>query len=196
MSERPLEPFCGTVVEKGDQMTKAFQIEEATISDVHAAYQSRTLTAKELVAAYLERIEKIDKSGPTLNSIISVNPKALDAATALDTEYARSGKLAGPLHGIPVVVKDQVETKDVMTTFGSIAEDGYIPQDDASAIKKLKSAGAVILAKTACPTLRRLGLLFALRVAKPKIRMSLRAILVDPAAVLQPPFQQTLVWSE
>jgi len=151
MSERPLEPFCGTVVEKGDQMTKAFQIEEATISDVHAAYQSRTLTAKELVAAYLERIEKIDKSGPTLNSIISVNPKALDAATALDTEYARSGKLAGPLHGIPVVVKDQVETKDVMTTFGSIAEDGYIPQDDAFAIKKLKSAGAIILAKTAMP---------------------------------------------
>ena len=93
-------------------MTKTFQIEEATISDVHAAYQSRTLTAKELVSAYLERIEKIDKSGPNINSIISVNPKALDAATALDAEYGRTGKLVGPLHGVPVVVKDRMETKD------------------------------------------------------------------------------------
>jgi amidase len=132
-------------------MTKTFQIEEATISDVHVAYESRALTAKELVTAYLERIHQIDKSGPNLNSIISVNPKALDAATVLDAEYARTGKLAGPLHGIPVVVKDQVETKDVMTTFGSIAEDGYMPQEDATAIRKLKAAGAIILAKTALP---------------------------------------------
>src|ERR1700730_13751848 len=119
-------------------MTKPFQIEEATIGDVHAAYASHALTVKELVSAYLDRIEKIDKSGPKLNSIISVNPKALEAATALDTEYARTGKLVGPLHGVPVVVKDQVETKDVMTTFGSIAQDGYMPQDDATAVKKLK----------------------------------------------------------
>jgi amidase len=132
-------------------MTKPFQIEEATIGDVHAAYASHALTVKELVSAYLDRIEKIDKSGPKLNSIISVNPKALEAATALDTEYARTGKLVGPLHGVPVVVKDQVETKDVMTTFGSIAQDGYMPKDDATAIKKLKAAGAVILAKTAMP---------------------------------------------
>src|ERR1700720_3552009 len=126
-------------------MTKPFQIEEATIGGVHAAYRSGGLTAKSLVAMYLDRIDKIDKFGPQLNSIISVNPKALDA------EYARTGKLPGPLHGVPVVVKDQVETKDVMTTFGSIAEDGYLPRDDATAIKKLKSAGAVILAKTAMP---------------------------------------------
>jgi amidase len=132
-------------------MTKTFQIEEATIGDVHAAYKSRSLNAKELVAAYLERIEKIDKAGPKLNSIISVNSKALDAATALDEEFARTGKFVGPLHGVPVVVKDQVETKDVMTTFGSIAEDGYIPLDDATVIKKLKAAGAVILAKTVLP---------------------------------------------
>jgi amidase len=132
-------------------MTKTFQIEETTIADVRAAYESRALTAKELVTAYLERIDKIDKSGPSLNSIISVNPRALEAAAALDTEFQRTGKLAGPLHGVPVVVKDQVETKDVMTTFGSIAEDGYMPQDDATAIKKLKAAGAIILAKTTLP---------------------------------------------
>jgi amidase len=132
-------------------MTKPFQIEEATIGGVHAAYRSGGLTAKSLVAMYLDRIDKIDKFGPQLNSIISVNPKALEAAAALDAEYARTGKLTGPLHGVPVVVKDQVETKDVMTTFGSISEDGYLPRDDATVIKKLKAAGAVILAKTAMP---------------------------------------------
>jgi amidase len=128
-----------------------FVIEEATIGDVHAAYSSGELTAKALVAAYLDRIEKIDKSGPTLNSIISINPKALEAAEALDAEFARTKKLTGPLHGIPIVVKDQVETKDVMTTFGSLALDGYMPRDDATVIKKLKAAGAIILAKTAMP---------------------------------------------
>jgi amidase len=128
-----------------------FVIEESTIGDVHSAYASGELTAKALVAAYLDRIEKIDKSGPTLNSIISVNPKALAAAEALDAEFATTKKITGPLHGIPIVVKDQVETKDVMTTFGSIALDGYMPRDDATVIRKLKAAGAIILAKTAMP---------------------------------------------
>jgi amidase len=128
-----------------------FQIEEATIDEIHDAFKSLTLTAQGLVSAYLERIEKIDKSGPSINSVISVNPKALEAAKALDDDFAKTGKLSGPLHGIPVVVKDQVETKDVMTTFGSAAQKGYIPKDDATAIKKLKAAGAVILAKTAMP---------------------------------------------
>jgi hypothetical protein len=132
-------------------MTTKFQIEETTIDGIHTAYKSHALTAEVLVAGYLERIEKIDKSGPKINSIISVNPQALSAAKALDAEYAKSGKLAGPLHGIPVVVKDQVETKDVMTTFGSAAQNGYIPKDDATVIKKMKAAGAIILAKTAMP---------------------------------------------
>jgi amidase len=132
-------------------MTSKFQIEEATIGDIHAAYKSKALTVESLIAGYLDRIEKIDKSGPTINSIISVNPKALDAAKELDAEYAKSAKFRGPLHGIAIVVKDQVETKDVMTTFGSAAQDGYIPKNDATAIKKLKAAGAVILAKTAMP---------------------------------------------
>jgi Asp-tRNA(Asn)/Glu-tRNA(Gln) amidotransferase A subunit family amidase len=132
-------------------MTSNFQIEETTIGDIHAAYQAHTLTAEALVAAYIDRINKIDKSGPTINSIISVNPKALDAAKELDAEFAKTGKFRGPLHGIPIVVKDQVETKDVMTTFGSAAQNGYVPEDDATAIKKLKAAGAIILAKTAMP---------------------------------------------
>jgi Asp-tRNA(Asn)/Glu-tRNA(Gln) amidotransferase A subunit family amidase len=128
-----------------------FSIEEATISGIHAAYESGALTAKALVAAYLDRIAKIDKSGPTINSVISINPKALEAAEAVDAEFARTNKLVGPLHGIPVAVKDQVETKDVMTTFGSLALDGYMPKDDATAIKKLKAVGAIILSKTAMP---------------------------------------------
>lgn len=129
----------------------SFAIEEATIDGAHAAMAAGTLTATALVQMYLDRIDAIDKSGPTLNAIISVNPKALEAAAELDAEFASTGAFRGPLHGIPVVVKDQVETKDVMTTFGSIAQDGYMPADDATAIKKLKAAGAIILAKTAMP---------------------------------------------
>jgi amidase len=128
-----------------------FMIEEATISDMQDALKSGALTSKALVEGYLERIQTIDKSGPTLNAIITINPKAIEEAEKLDAEFAASKTFKGPLHGVPVVVKDQVETKDMMTTFGSIAQDGYMPTDDATAIKKLKRAGAIILAKTAMP---------------------------------------------
>ncbi len=128
-----------------------FTLEEATIDEVHAAFKSGALTAKALVTDYLERIEAVDKSGPALNSIINISPIALEEAEALDAEYKNSGKFRGPLHGIPIVVKDQVETKDIVTTFGSIAQDGYRPKEDATIIKKLKIAGAIVLAKTALP---------------------------------------------
>lgn len=134
-----------------DTNATKFDVVETTIDDIHSAYKSGALTARALVQLFLDRIEVIDRSGPKLNSVISVNPKALAAAEELDAEYARTGKFRGPMHGIPIVVKDQVETKDVMTTFGSIAQDGYMPADDATAIKKLKAAGAIILAKTAMP---------------------------------------------
>jgi amidase len=128
-----------------------FQIEEATIDQIHAAYAAGTLTVEELVSAYIERIDKIDKSGPTINSVISVNPNALKEAQALDEEYKRTKKFKGPLHGIPIAVKDQCETKDITTTFGSIAQKGYMPAEDATVITKLKAAGAIILSKTAMP---------------------------------------------
>jgi len=149
-------------------MTTQFNIEETTIGDVHAAYAAGTLTAKALVTAYFERIESIDKSGPTLNAVISVNSKALEVAEALDAEYARTGAFKGPLHGIPIVVKDQVETKDVMTTFGSAAQDGYMPADDATAIKKLKAAGAILLAKTAMPDFATSWFAFCSRIGETK----------------------------
>lgn len=129
----------------------AFTLEETTISKIHAAIQAGEVTCAEIVAGYLARIEAYDRSGPTINSIVTVNPHAQAEAARLDAAFAQSGTLSGPLHGVPVVVKDQVETAGIMTTFGSIALDGYIPDTDATAITKLRAAGAIILAKTAMP---------------------------------------------
>ena len=101
----------------------AFRVEETTIDDIHAAYRSGDLTAAELVSRYLARIEAYDRNGPALNSVINVNPKAVEKAEALDEAFAKGG-LTGPLHGIPVIVKDQIETADIVTTFGSAAAVG------------------------------------------------------------------------
>jgi amidase len=128
-----------------------FEIEEVTIGDIHQAFSTGSLTCRQLVELYLARIEQYDRGGPNLNSIITVNPNALAEAGQIDSQYAKTKKLIGPLHGIPVVVKDQAETKGVMTTFGSIAMDGYVPERDATAIRKLKDAGAIILAKATMP---------------------------------------------
>ena len=129
----------------------SFRLEETTISKIHAALQAGEVTCAELVAGYLARIEAYDRSGPRINSIVTLNSHARDEAARLDAEFAQSGMLSGPLHGVPVVVKDQVETAGIMTTFGSIALDGYIPDTNATAITKLRTAGAIILAKTAMP---------------------------------------------
>lgn len=129
----------------------SFRLEETTISKIQAALQVGELSCAELVARYLGRIAAYDRDGPQINSIVTVNPLAQDEAARLDTEFAASGTLSGPLHGVPIVVKDQIETAGIMTTFGSIALDGYIPDTDATAITKLREAGAIILAKTALP---------------------------------------------
>ncbi len=128
----------------------AFRVEEATIAGIHEAYRSGYLSAAELVSRYLARIEAYDRNGPALNSVINVNPRAVEEAEALDKAFADGG-LTGPLHGIPVVVKDQVETADIITTFGSIAAKDYLPEKDATAIRLIREAGAIILAKTAMP---------------------------------------------
>lgn len=127
------------------------QIEELTIADVHDAYRSGAFTAVELVDAYLSRIDAIDRSGAGLNAVISVSETARDRAAELDAELARTGELVGPLHGVPVVVKDQIETADIPTSFGSIAGADYRPDTDATAIGRLREAGAIILAKTTLP---------------------------------------------
>src|SRR4051794_7413167 len=93
------------------------QVEETTIADVHAAFRSGSLTCRQLVEAYIARIEAYDRAGPRINSVITVAPNALDEADRLDAELARTGDLVGPLHGIPILVKDQIETAGIATTF-------------------------------------------------------------------------------
>jgi amidase len=128
-----------------------FPIVETTISDIHRGYRDGALTCRQLVQAYLDRIEAYDRRGPALNAVVTINQNALTEAEGLDAQAARQKALSGPLHGIPVIVKDQVETQGIATSFGSIALDGYVPTEDATAIAKLKAAGAVILGKSALP---------------------------------------------
>lgn len=132
-------------------MKSIIEIEEATIASVLAAYRAGSFTARELVQAYLDRIDALDRRGPTLNSIISVSDTALVEADALDAAFAANGELTGPLHGVPVLVKDQIETAGLRTTFGSSAVVDYLPTKDAAAITRLRAAGAIILAKTTMP---------------------------------------------
>lgn len=105
------------------------------------------LTARQLVQHYLERIEAYDKRGPALNSLITLNPHALAVADSLDARFRRSG-LTGPLHGIPVIVKDNYDTRDLPTTAGSLTLAGSIPPDDAFQVRRLREAGAIVLAKS------------------------------------------------
>lgn len=129
----------------------SFTLQEATIASVHRAFRSGELTARRLVELYLARIDAYDRKGPELSAIINVNPRALEQADELDRRYRETGKFVGPLHGVPVLVKDQVETADVTTTFGSIAFKNYRPSKDATAIRRLREAGAIVLAKTVLP---------------------------------------------
>jgi len=124
-----------------------FQIMETTIDDVHAAYKSGKLTARQLVQGYLDRINAYDKQGPRINSIITLNPKALEEADKLDAQYKNSG-FVGPLHGIPVLVKDEIDTAGMPTTLGSVLFRDYRPPLDAFVVARLKKAGAIILGKT------------------------------------------------
>ncbi|MCZ6489908.1 MAG: amidase family protein, partial [Acidobacteria bacterium] len=127
--------------------SQPFRLLEASIEDIHNAYQSGELTSRQLVQLYLDRIAAYDKNGPTINSIITVNPRALEEADELDAAFSASG-LVGPLHGIPVIVKDQADAKDMPTTMGSLLLQDYFPEKDAFAVEKLREAGAIILGKS------------------------------------------------
>ncbi|MDG6949032.1 MAG: amidase [Nitrososphaerota archaeon] len=124
------------------------RLEEATILELQAAMEAGKLTSRALVQEYLDRIAKLDKAGPRLNSIAEVNPDALVIARRLDEERVKTGP-RGPLHGIPVLLKDNIATTDKMeTTAGSLALIGSRPSREAYVVKKLREAGAVILGKT------------------------------------------------
>src|SRR4029077_14295098 len=138
--------------ETGSQ-TNPFHLAETTIQDVQGAYKSRRLMAHQLVQLYLDRIEAFDKKGPSLNTIITINPQALQEADRLDAAFKNSG-LTGPLHGIPIILKDQMDAKGMPTTLGSILFKNYYPDRDSFVAEKLRKAGAIILAKT---TLGELG---------------------------------------
>jgi amidase len=127
---------------------KAGLNEEAGVAELQAAMSAGSLTAKALAQHYLDRIERIDRSGPRLNSIIELNPDAPAIAAALDAER-RQGRVRGPLHGIPVLLKDNIASADRMqTTAGSLALVGAKPPRDAAIVARLRTAGAVILGKT------------------------------------------------
>ena len=114
----------------GQGQTQAFRVTDATVQDVHDAYKSHRLTAHQLVQSYLNRIEAYDKKGPSLNTIITINPRALQEADQLDAAFKTSG-LTGPLHGIPVIIKDQMDAKGMPTTLGSILFRNYFPDRDS-----------------------------------------------------------------
>src|ERR1700688_1575238 len=124
-----------------------FHLDEATISDVQAAYKSGALTSVRLVQAYLEAHRACGQAGPKLNVVIFLNPGTLEEGAALNEHFRRTGKFVGPLHGIPVLLKDNVNTNDMPTTGGSLSLAGYTPTTDAAITQKLRSAGAIILAK-------------------------------------------------
>src|ERR671932_710245 len=125
-----------------------FELEEATIADLQAAMEAQHITAQEIVRLYLGRIEAIDRSGPHLRSVIEINPDALEIAAELDRERRERGS-RGPLHGIPILLKDNIDTADrMLTTAGSLALLGTRPAEDATGARKLRDAGAVILGKT------------------------------------------------
>ena len=126
---------------------QGFRLLEATIDDVHAAFASGALTCRGLVQRYVDRIEAYDQRGPALNAVQAVNPRALERAGALDAAYAESGPV-GPLHCIPVLLKDQVEMRGMPTTYGSALFEGFVPQRDATIVVRMRAAGALVLAKT------------------------------------------------
>jgi amidase len=124
-----------------------FHLLEATIDDVQTALRSGQTTCRGLVELNLKRIAAYDKSGPALNAVQTINPRALKDADKLDATFKASGPI-GPLHCIPVLIKDQLDTGDMPTTYGSAVFKDFVPQGDATVVTKLRKAGAVIIAKT------------------------------------------------
>jgi amidase len=126
--------------------SKVLNIETATIADLDLAFANGKLTSEKLVDAYLKRIDAYDKKGPGINAVITLNPNARAEAKALDIERKRKGPRS-PLHGVPILLKDNYDTFDLPTTAGSSLLKGSIPPDDAFVVKKLRNAGAIVLAK-------------------------------------------------
>jgi amidase len=148
----PLYPALGAAREIGPAVPlpeiKPFELDEITVSDLQDGMKSGKFTARSLVEKYSSRIAEIDKQGPAINSVLELNPDALSIADSLDEERKAKGP-RGPMHGVPVLIKDNIDTADrMMTTAGSLALVGSKPLQDSYVAQKLRSAGAVILGKT------------------------------------------------
>lgn len=126
----------------------AVDVLELTVADAHAAFKAKRFTARQLTQAYLDRIAAYDLKGPAIRCIVSVNPAALADADKLDAEFAKTGKLVGPMHGIPVLVKDEIDVAGMATTQGTVVFKDYVTPLDSFVVAKLRAAGAIILAKT------------------------------------------------
>ena len=129
------------------QAPPPFQVEEASIADIHAAFRDGRLTCRGLVERYQRRIDLYDKNGPAVNAIVTLNPRALAEADALDARFKASGPI-GPLHCIPMIVKDNFETTGLQSSNGSLTFEGYVPATDAFQVARIKATGAIVLAKS------------------------------------------------
>jgi Asp-tRNA(Asn)/Glu-tRNA(Gln) amidotransferase A subunit family amidase len=129
------------------QVAPPFDVVEATITQVHDAMRAGRLTCRTLVDAYVRRINTYDKNGPAINAIVMINPDATREADEMDRRFAQSG-MTGPLHCVPMIVKDDFETKGLQTSDGALAFAGYQPKEDATQVARVKAAGAIVLAKS------------------------------------------------
>ena len=127
---------------------RAFDVREASIAGIESALRTRAISCHDLVRRYLARIDAYDKRGPAINAIVAVNQDALRVADSLDARFAREKQLVGPLHCVPMIVKDNFETRDLPTTAGSLAFEGFRPDRDAFQVRRLREAGAIVLAKS------------------------------------------------
>jgi amidase len=136
-----------TVLAPAAQMPAPFEVHEATIADIHAAMKAGGLTCRALVEQYLRRIDAYDKNGPALNAVVMINAQALAQADDLDRR-SKAGGFVGPLHCIPTIVKDNFETIGLQSANGSLALAGFVSRKDAFQVKRIKEAGAIVLAKS------------------------------------------------
>lgn len=144
---RPMLAAClSIVIGLAAIPAQALDLYSATIADLDAALADGSVTSERLVQIYLARMQAYDKQGPTINTVIAANTKALEQARSLDAER-KAGRIRGPLHGIPIVLKDNFDTVDLPTTAGSQLLAGNVPPNDAFLVKKLRDAGAIVLAK-------------------------------------------------
>src|SRR5262249_44036481 len=129
------------------QAVNSFRFQEATIAGIHEAFAAGRLTCAQLTRLYLARIDAYDRRGPSLHAIITVNPRAMEIATEMDRQYAANRSGVGPLHCVPIILKDNFDTSDMPTTAGNIAMKNSLPPADAFAVQKIRKAGALLLAK-------------------------------------------------